>query len=93
MAVGEIAGLCGSVLAPWVALWLGTFYPDLPYFTMAGIAAACSLACLLLPETNGCPTMEIFASTALDNGDPSMELVDANEFNKEKRRISAAEEV
>jgi hypothetical protein len=56
-----IAACLGSAAAPFV-LELDRIHPILPFGLMGGLAVVAALLGLLLPETRGRPTAEVFES-------------------------------
>jgi hypothetical protein len=61
IAIVYIAACLGSAAAPFV-LELDRIHPILPFGLMGGLAVVAALLGLLLPETRGRPTAEVFES-------------------------------
>ena len=61
MALMSVSTCLGSAAAPFV-LELDRIHPILPFGLMGGLAVIAALLCLVLPETRGMPTAEVFES-------------------------------
>jgi hypothetical protein len=61
MAIMRVSTCLGSAAAPFV-LELDRINPILPFGLMGGLAIVAALLGLLLPETRGRPTAEVFES-------------------------------
>ncbi|CAB4030252.1 organic cation transporter -like [Paramuricea clavata] len=61
MAITYVSTCLGSAAAPFV-LELDRIHPILPFGLMGGLAVVAALLGLLLPETRGRPTAEVFES-------------------------------
>ena len=59
MAVLSVVSYIGAMCAPFL-VELNRVHPKLPYGTMAALAVISGLLCLILPETKGRPTVEIY---------------------------------
>ena len=54
-----VASRIGAVSAPFV-VELKRIHPTLPFGLMGGLAVIAALLCLILPETRGVPTAEVY---------------------------------
>ena len=59
MGIMGVIGHVGAVSAPFV-VELKRIHPTLPFGLMGGLAVIAALLCLILPETRGMPTVEVY---------------------------------
>ena len=62
MTLFDVAGNIGSFAALFV-LELKRIHPTLPFGLMGALAVIAALLCLILPETRGMPTVEVYESS------------------------------
>jgi hypothetical protein len=59
MGIMGVIGHFGAVSAPFV-VELNRIHSTLPFGLMGGLAVIAALLCLILPETRGMPTAEVY---------------------------------
>jgi hypothetical protein len=59
MGLVGVVSRFGAVSAPFV-VELKRIHPTLPFGLMGGLAVIAALLCLILPETRGMPTAEVY---------------------------------
>ncbi len=66
MAFLNLVSHAGAIGAPFV-VELKRIHPTLPFGMMGALAVIAGLLCLLLPETRGRPTLEVYENN-INNG-------------------------
>ena len=61
MSFMDFAACIGTAAAPFV-LELDRIHSVLPFGIMGGLAVVAALMCLILPDTKGMPTAEVYES-------------------------------